>query len=124
MKDTNRDEQDDGYRIPELKEALEATKEEALKEKKKKVVHLEDVPPPPGDWITHPVTRVLSWIILIGILGYIALNAREWWLYAQAHPYGASIVVVVVVAMIVLIALAYWKTRVAGKREDKYWDTD
>jgi thiol:disulfide interchange protein len=120
MPDTNEQNQDEPYRIPDLSEALEATKPVG---EKKKVFLPEEVPPPPGDWLSHPFTKILGFLILIAIVAAIALRWSAWWGYVVAHPYGTSITVFVIAALVVILLMAYWRARTRGKRDEKYWDT-
>ena len=106
----------------ELHEALLETEKELPPEfRERKVLLPQEVPPPPRDWVSHPVTKSIGWLILLGIAVVAGWRAPYWWNYVKEHSFEASIVGVALFAGIFLIIFAFWRVRALGERGDAYW---
>ena len=112
--------------IPDLKEALRETAEYDLPESAKKKVNINpaDIPPPPRDWTAHPVTRIIFWLILLGIIVVFAVNGPGMLEYAKVHRLGTTLTGIALFVFIFLIAFSYWKYRTVGDNAMTYWDTE
>lgn len=110
----------DDDRTPELKEALEATRPEERAEP----VPEEEIPPPPGDWATHPITRVIEIIVLLAVIAVIVWKGPAVWAYAREHPFGGSLAIFFVAFGVLLIATAYWKVRAQARTYTRPRDGD
>lgn len=88
------------------------------------VIDVDDIPPPPGDWVSHPLTRTIGVLILLAIIGLGIWKGPEIIDYIKAHSYGSGIAGFVVAMFIAIIAFAYWKYRAVGDVGMRYWDTD
>ena len=113
----------DKDKIPSLKEALAGMVPETGEEKPKVVVP-EEFPPPPGDWTSHPVTRMLGLVLFLILVILGIFLGPEIWEFIKAHPFGAVVTLIVVLVFFVVSLVAYWRYRAMGRRDDRYWKTD
>jgi uncharacterized membrane protein len=112
---------------PTLHEALRDTEEEHLPpelRRKQKSFLPDTAPPPPIDWISHPVTRTIGFLILVIVIAFLLLKGPGWFEYLKAHPYGLSLVIVGVVAAITILTYSYWRTQARGDRGDAWWHSE
>ncbi len=113
----------DKEKIPSLREALAGMVPETGKEKPK-VVGPEEIPPPPGDWTGHPVTRIIGLVLFLALVILGIFRGPEAWEFIKAHPFGTIVSAIVVLVFLVILLMAYWRSRAMGRREDRYWKTD
>jgi uncharacterized membrane protein YeaQ/YmgE (transglycosylase-associated protein family) len=83
-----------------------------------------DYPPPPGDWVSHPITRGVLIVIFLGIIGVLIWKWDSWLEYVKDHPYGMGLVGFVLVAIILIIAYSYWRYRAIGTTGTIWWEPD
>jgi len=105
----------DERQVPDLHEALERTAHTTTDP--------EDYPPPPADWVSHPVTRLVLALILLGIVAGIVIKWSVWLAYIHEHPFGAGLTGFILLAIIGMITFSYWRFRTMGDLADRYWDT-
>ncbi|MCX6647333.1 MAG: hypothetical protein NTY09_13390 [bacterium] len=83
-----------------------------------------EIPPPPGDWVSHPITRTIGVLILLALIALGIWKGPEIIDYIKAHSYGSGIVGFVIAMVVAIISFAYWKYRAVGDVGMRYWDTD
>lgn len=84
----------------------------------------EDIPPPPSDWVSNRITKLIGIIFLLLLIGLGIWKGTAILEYIKAHPFGAGLTIFVIVAAIALISVAFWKHRSVGDLGMRYWDTD
>lgn len=104
---------------PDLKSALRGT----LEKSRKSGIEPEDFPPPPSDWTSHRITRITGLVIFLALIGLGIWKGQAIIGYIKAHPFGAGLTIFVIIVVIALIAVAYWKHRTQGDLGMRYWDT-
>jgi hypothetical protein len=88
------------------------------------VIDVSEIPPPPRDWVSHPITRTIGVMILLAIIGLGIWKGPEIIGYFKTHQYGAGIAIFVILMFIAIISYAYWKYRTIGDVGMRYWDTE
>lgn len=88
------------------------------------VIEVDEIPPPPGDWVSHPVTRTIGVIILLGLIALVIIKFNAVLDYIHAHPLGSGLVAFAACVGIGLIFYAYWRFRAVGEVGSRYWDTE
>jgi len=113
-------------KIPSLKEALRETSDYVIPEPvvKSKNIDPDDIPPPPGDWTSHAATRTVLLLIIITAIAAAVWKWEVWYGYFKEHPFGFGLTVFGILAVIIIITLAYWRYRTQGDLGLRYWDTD
>jgi len=106
--------------VPELREALRRRSPEQPAAQKPP----EEIPPPPGDWTGHPVTRGMLAIILLALIALLAWKTPVWLVYAQDHPFGAGVAAFILIMLVVVVAMVFWRWRAVGDVGMRYWDTE
>lgn len=84
----------------------------------------KEYPPPPGDWVSHPITRLILALILLGFVGVLIWKWDAWLEYVRTYPYGMGLAAFVVIVLIFLIGFSYWRFRAVGEAGITYWSTD
>ncbi len=113
--------------IPDLEEALRETAPDIGRDELRARIRAADEgppPPPPGDWTTHPATRTILILILLGAIGLVVWKAPAWIAYMQDHPFGAGITLFLLALFVVIVAMVVWRTKAQGDVGDRVWDTD
>jgi len=110
---------DENGNVPDLHEALDRTRSDT-----RRAVNPDDIPPPPRDWMSHPVARVIWGLILLAIIAALIWKGPAWIAYFKEHPTGGVFTVVIILAIIGLIAFAFWRHRTQGSLGERYWDTE
>jgi len=90
---------------------------------RRKVIPEEEVPPPPRDWISHPVTRAILWLILLAAVVGLIWKTPEWITYMREHPFGASLAGILILVAIFILFFSYWRYRAKGWVGQSNWDT-
>jgi hypothetical protein len=102
---------DEEGRIPELREALERTEEELPPEFRRKPTLPEKIPPPPRDWVSHPVTRIIGAILVLIGLYFVWRKWPDWRQDLKANASGASLVLFAIIMGIAIMVIAWWRGR-------------
>ena len=105
--------------VPDLYDELERTSTQAGP----KVIPEEEIPPPPRDWVSHPVTKTILWLVVLAIVAGLIWKAPAWIAYAREHTYGAGLVAFLAAAAVILILFGYWRYRAKGWVGQSNWDT-
>ena len=110
----------DEYKIPTLREALKETEKELTPEPKEKLVIPDPkAPSPPRDWISHPITQVIGFLILIAVTAVLWFRLPEWLKEVESHLWQFGVTIFLVIIAILLIAARSWFARQAGDWDSK-----
>ena len=101
----------DDNRIPSLHEALIETETEVPAELQTKPTPPVVPPPPPTDWVTNPITKAITVLVLIGIgvIGFIM--TPKWSAYIEAHRFGSNLVGGAILMFVLIVIIAWWRAR-------------
>ena len=84
----------------------------------------DSIPPPPGDWMSHPVAKAIFILILLAVITVAIWKWPEITGWVRGHPFGAGLTGFIILMVIGVIAFSYWKARAIGDLGMRYWDTD
>jgi len=87
-------------------------------------VHQDDIPPPPGDWTTHGVTKIFLGLILCGVIAVGIWKGPSLFDYFRAHTFGFWLGVLVIFIVVFIIGIAFWKHKAEGDVETRSWRPD
>lgn len=100
---------DEEGRIPDLKEALKRTEEELPPELAHKPSVTENIPPPPRDWVSHPITHAIGGVLILVGLFFLWQKWPEWRQDLKANAAGASLVLFAIVMGFAIMIIAWWR---------------
>ena len=110
----------DEYKIPTLREALKETGKELPPEPgKNPAIPDPKAPSPPKDWVSHPITQVIVFLILIAAAAVLWFRLPEWLRNVESHLWEFGVTIFLVIIAILLIAARSWIARQAGDWDSK-----
>jgi hypothetical protein len=109
----------DEYKVPNLRDALKETEKDMPGEPERKIVIPYDgAPPPPRDWVSHPITKTIGILILVAIGIVLWHKLPQWIIVLQENMWGTGLVIFLVVLALLFIATRASKATAMGD-----WDT-